>query len=322
MKKFLLKSFLFGVPLLVIIMGTWMLEGGYSDAFYLRFTTPRQPGLITGNSRAAQGLLPSIFEQHLDSSYQRRIFNYAFTLSNSAYGKVYYNSIKQKLDSSVTNGLFIVSVDPWSISVISDNPDDESTFPEADNFLAKLEDVSSSPNFDYLLNHYPTPYFNILLRRVRPGNLRLHDDGWLEVNVKMDSSSVANRSKGKFRLYAKNAKEFRYSRNRFQYLKKTIELFKRHGDVYLVRLPVHKEILTSENRLMSNFNERMDSLATELQVPYLDLTPLHAQFKYTDGNHVYKSSSRKLSVEIAKWINETKMSAKASQDAIAKTSKY
>lgn len=315
MKPFLVKVAIFGTTLLAVGLGIFLLEGGYSDAFYLRFTSPPQTALITGNSRAAQGLKPSVINGIIDTVYATKLYNYAFTLSNSAYGKVYFNSISKKLDDSVRDGVFIVTVDPWSISVISDDPNDENTFPEKTNFLADMDNVSAEPNLDYLLNHYSDPYYNIILRRLRPSHLRLHNDGWLEVSVKMDSASVEERTLSKFKQYDRNARQFKFSETRFRYLVETIKLFKAHGDVYMVRLPVAKGLLDAENNLMPDFTPRMEALAREYDVPYLDMTPDFRNYRYTDGNHLFKSSSEKVSQKIATWIVDMK-TIKLTDDAL------
>ncbi len=318
MKGFLINTIIFSTLVLGSCLTVFFMEEGQSDPFYVRFTTPEQEALITGNSRAAQGLIPSVLNEQLSKAGVKSppLFNYSFTLSNSPYGKVYLNSIKKKVAGTSTGGLFIVAVDPWSISVESETPDDDSTFPEADNFLAQLEDVSSSPNIDYLLNYYPDPYYNILLRRLRPNNLFLHDDGWLEVTVKMDSGIVEKRSKSKFKQYAKNAATFKFSNTRLQYLKETIRFFQQHGEVYLVRLPIPLEMQEVERILMPDFQDKIAGVVKECQVPYYDFTVDDPQsYLYTDGNHLYKTSAKEVSNKVASWILSER---NAKTDAVAR----
>jgi hypothetical protein len=198
---------------------------------------------------------------------------------------------------------------------VSNDPENEDTFPEKTNFLAEIDDVSINPNVEYLLNHYSSPYYNILLRRLSPGHLRLHADGWLEVSIKMDSVSVKERSQAKFKQYDRNVSQYKFSQTRLKYLVETIKLLKAHGDVYLVRLPVAKGLLDAENRLMPDFTKRMEELAMEYEIPYMDMTPDFNDYQYTDGNHLFKSSSEKVSRNVAAWIVATK-THKLTDDAL------
>ena len=304
MKRFVIRTILFVLPLMAVMIVTFSLEGGYSDAYYLRFTSPVQNGLITGNSRAAQGLMPSVINSHLDSLYDSKVYNYSFTLTSSPYGRPYFNSIKKKIDPAAKNGIFILAVDPWSISVASGNPDDERSFPEEHNFMAELDDVTSEPNFEYLLNHYSNPYYNIILRRISPRHLRIHEDGWLNVSVSMDTVAVERRAVKKFRMYQRFAQQFKYSHARMTWLQELINLLKRHGNVFLVRLPVHDEILKSEKLVIPDFNEKMNILSGQFDVPYLDLTGSNMMYRYIDGNHLHKSSSAIVSRVVAEWIKQ------------------
>jgi hypothetical protein len=300
--KFLIRILLFSTPLGIAVVLIFLLEGGYSDPYYQRFTTPRKHSLIIGNSRAAQGLIPTVMNELLNADYKTAVYNYSFTVNNSAFGKVYLESIKNKIVTDGREGFFVVTVDPWSISVESDNPENESLFPENNNFLANIEDVSANPNFSYLLKYYQDPYYNILLRRFRPSHMRLHEDGWLEVSVKMDSMSVRKRIVNKLKVYRENARSSRFSARRFHYLQETIKELQSHGDVFLVRLPVYKEILKIENLLMPDFNTRIDSLTKVNNVLYLDMSNTGEKFEFTDGNHLYKTSSKTVSEIVAQWI--------------------
>jgi hypothetical protein len=306
MGSFLYKVCVFGLPLLILMVIVFMLEGGYSDPFYLRFTTPKQSSMIIGTSKAAQGLLPSILESELHSQFKMPIYNYAFTLAHSPYGQAYFNSIKNKLDQTGNNGVFILTVDPWSISQKALRNDDESSLDENGRFIAEIDYVSMSPNFEYLLKFYPDPYYHILWRRFKPTHQRLHDDGWLEVTVKMDSSSIKRRKENKLKseMYS-NPGEYRFSEIRYSYLKQTIEFLQRHGTVYLVRLPVDSEMLENERIVMADFEDRMRDLQEQYGIRYFDMTVNVDRYTFVDGNHLYKESSKKASFELAHWITET-----------------
>ena len=82
-----------------------------------------------------------------------------------------------------------------------------------------------------------------------------------------------------------------------------IELLNQHGQVYLVRLPVCSEILAIENQMLPSFDKKIADIK-DLCVGYLDMTSTPAKYIYTDGNHLYKESGKKVSWEIAEWIKK------------------
>jgi hypothetical protein len=302
MKRFLIQLAIFVVPALAAFFVVFLSEGGYSDPFYLRFTSPLQKGLIIGTSRAAQGIIPKIVNEELHDVSSCKVYNYSFTASNSAFGKPYLQSIKKKLQPELTNGLFIVAVDPWSIALEGAEPVNDDSFPESDNFIALMDNVSINPNLQYLFNFYSEPYYNIILRRFRKNHMRVHDDGWLEVTVKMDSTTVKKRTEIKLKQYIRNVGKLKFSVKRYEYLKRTIQWLQAHGDVYIVRLPVHAEMIEIEKEMMPDFQERVNQIITVQHVPYLDMTGNPDRYSFTDGNHLHKVSSKLVSKEIADWI--------------------
>ena len=61
-------------------------------------------------------------------------------------------------------------------------------------------------------------------------------------------------------------------------------------------------MLDLDNKLIPDFNEKISNISADLNVPYLDLTPLSDKFDYTDGNHLYKESGKEVSRLIGEWI--------------------
>lgn len=270
---------------------------GKSDPFYLRFTTPKQNNLIIGLSRAAQGIQP----QRLKNIIGADFYNYSFTITDSPYGPAYYKSIQKKLDESTQNGIFIIEVSPWGICAASANPNDSLLFEENEACVGKMNDVNRYPNYEYLLTFFSGQFDKIFLRPMK--TMLLHDDGWLEVTIPMDSAVVALRAHNKIKFYKEiNLPQYKYSTLRYAYLMKTIDLLKDHGTVYLVRLPIHPEMKEVEHLFMHDFNEKMIELSKQKNVPYLDLTKYNSDFIYTDGNHLYKESGKIVSDTIANWV--------------------
>lgn len=297
MKRLLWHTFWLGALVVAAAVGLMHQADGYADAFYLRFTQPPQKSLILGTSRPAQGLQPSVMNKELPGA---ELFNFSFTIGHSPWGPTYLEGIKTRLREESDDGIFVLSVDPWSISSDSEDPNDLSTFGERGNFLT-LDDMSSDPNYRYLLDHYARPW--LYLAWDRQEVLRLHPNGWLEVSVPMDSASVADRTRGKLRTYREmNLPAYRFSRTRLEYLARTVRYLQGRGEVYLVRLPVHPGMMAIDRRQMPDFNERMEALSDSLGAPYLDLTPSNADYRYTDGNHLWKESGAEVSRRLARWI--------------------
>jgi len=278
-----------------------LFEGGFSDAYYLRLTTPKQQSLVVGTSRAAQGIMPTVLNKMLSGHYTHPVFNYAFTVTHSPYGKAYFKSIKNKLDTTVRDGLFIVTVDPWSLSA-SRKENETHVFEEQNTFMGGVANVSANPNLDYLLNYYGEPFYTIISDRFFPRPMHLHEDGWLQVTVAMDSNSVAKRKTQQLREYTKKAKELQFSDGRLDFLEKTLGYLKGHGDVFLVRLPVSREMLQVENSLKADFNSSMQSLASRYAIPFLDMTQSCNDCIFNDGHHLNQKSSPEVTAYIAEQI--------------------
>lgn len=300
MKLFLLKSLLFTIVFSICCTFALSFASGATDPFYIRFTTPKQTNLILGTSRAAQGLQPKIITPILN----QRFFNYSFTNSHSPFGPAYLKSIKKKLQNNTKNGTFIITVDPWSISSVTSNPNDSLSFREVEGCVGNMNYVNLNPNIPYILKNLNGKY---LMRVFRPNtSMFLHKDGWLEITVDMDSIALTKRINSKLKNYrSNNLPYYRYSEVRMKYLVKTIKLLKKHGSVYLVRLPIHEKMMEIEKELMPDFDNKIGQI-THLTNGYLDLTINNEKYEYTDGNHLYKESGKEISETIAMWIKNIK----------------
>ena len=297
MKNFIIKTFLLSIFVALSFFIILSFADGNTDDFYMRFATPKQESLIIGSSRSAQGLIPEVLNENIDT----KLFNFSFTIAQSPYGKTYLNSIKNKLKESTLSGVFILSVDPWSISSMITNPNDSTKFRELNLCLGNTLNVSSNPNFGYLINNLKGKYWQIPVRKFVESTSFLHEDGWLEITCNMDSIIVQERIESKTKSYKSNIDLYQYSSLRLDYLKKTINYLNEYGNVYLVRLPIHPEIMKIENIFMPEFNSLMKDIIP-LTSGYLDMTDMNDKFTYTDGNHLSKISAKIVSKEVALWI--------------------
>ncbi|MEX0996454.1 MAG: hypothetical protein WDZ45_05365 [Flavobacteriaceae bacterium] len=296
MKRIVIHILIYSSLLTVGFFALLATADGATDPFYLRFTTPQKSNLILGTSRAAQGLQPSVFKKN----FEKEFFNYAFTLPHSPFGETYLNSIKMKLDTTVRDGIFIVTVDPWSIASSGENPNDPLLFQERHLCLGTTSNVNTKPNFEYLIENFKGKYYKLF--KPKSEDMFLHKDGWLEVNHQINSIDrlkyielrVAEYKKEKLPL-------FNFSETRLNQLAKTVTYLKKYGRVYLVRLPVHKLMYKVDQTLIPDFNEKINPIIL-LSDGYFDLTPLNSNFEYTDGNHLEKNSGAIVSLKIAQSI--------------------
>lgn len=304
MKRFIYFSVLFLLLCSGSIYLVFSYADGSTDAFYAKFTTPKQKSLIVGSSRAAQGIIPSIMN---DDNKNLSLYNYAFSIAHSAYGKAYYSSIQKKLDAQSENSIFIVCVNPWTISEMTKFASDSLKFRETNSFMDKTYFVNMKPNVEYLMESFVSKNIEILTNKDRKGDYQtffVHDDGWLEVTIESDMISTKTRTENKIETYLEKEKESAGLSNiRVSYLKKTIQLFQNHGTVLLVRIPVHDEMLAIENRLMPKFDAIIQGIADDYEIPYINAMEYRDQYQYTDGNHLTIASAKRFSLYLADQIN-------------------
>lgn len=298
------------------------LRNGYVDAFYARFASPPAGSLIVGTSRAAQAIKPSVLAARLNGRFSGPWLNYAFTLGESPYGPGYLSSIRRKLAPQVRGGIFVLAVDPWSLSLPKDVPhypgpykpgpcqlgERPVIFPEATSMVSQVASVSQSPNVDYLVHYLHKPLYQFILDIDSTQIIeRLHPDGWLEVALPPASTSAAvvrSRTAAKMVTYRALAANSRFAETRFCYLRQLIGLLKPHGRVLLVRVPTGPEMAALEQQYQPDFDERLTALAAQERVPYLNYVKL--PYPTNDGNHITRGAaeqfSQRLAADIARGV--------------------
>ncbi len=303
MKIFLKKAAFFFAAIFIVAAAGGYLADGYSDDSYLRFTSPKQTSLILGTSRSEQGIVPSVIDSLIPGC---KIYNFSFSIIQSPYGPAYYNAIKKKLDEKrAGKGLFILAVDPWAISSETKDPDDSAHFRENSLALSNMNSVNSYPNYEYLSKNYAQPFFHLLLDKVkkRKEYSVIKKDGWLQVNVSMDSNKVSRRTDQRIKKYVTDyAPYYKLSSLRVHYLDKIINYLKTRGDVYLVRLPIHPRMMEIENRLLPSFDSVINNLSSKNNVSYINYEDSGYRYKYVDGNHLYKDDAKIVTAQIAGFI--------------------
>jgi hypothetical protein len=179
---------------------------------------------------------------------------------------------------------------------------------------------NSCPNYEYLIKNYKKGWGNILLKRIESNILfrnrhsfgkingsftYLRKDGLLEVYTSMDSVYVRKNIQKKISHYNRSMSKNKFSEFRFSYLRKIIQLLKNHGEVYLVRMPVHTSLLKIEQSFDPQFDKRMKNLANNTHVEYLNFVDDSTQYSYTDGNHLYIKDAKKYSIRLSKRIKNS-----------------
>ena len=311
MQKLLLRlTLLLGTAALLGGLGIWLgLQRGYIDAFYARFASPPAGSLVLGTSRAAQGIKPGVLAAQLQR-YEGPWLNYAFTLAESPYGPGYLSSIQRKLALGTKNGLFVLAVDPWSLSLpkklLAAKP---LVLPEAHSMVSQLASVSQSPNLDYLAHYLHKPFYQLLLN-TNPQHVveRLHPDGWLEIALPPPSADTAllrRRTAEKLATYRPLAASSSLAAARLQSLRQTIIFLQRHGQVVVVRVPTGPQMAALEKEYQPDFDRLMTQLASQQHASYLNY--LDQPYPTNDGNHITRQAaerfSQRLAADIARLSN-------------------
>ncbi|MGI4866332.1 MAG: hypothetical protein ACRYFZ_20570 [Janthinobacterium lividum] len=319
MQKLLLRlTLLLGVAGLLGSLGLWVgLRRGYIDAFYARFISPPAGSLVLGTSRAAQGIKPGVLAARLGSKgYAGPWLNYAFTLAESPYGPGYLSSIQRKLAPGITHGLFVLAVDPWSLSLpkeVERNAIPHSTklssssfgnllnYPEAKSMVSQLANVSQNPNLDYLAHYLHKPFYQLLLNTDTAHVVeRLHPDGWLEIALPPPSADAAllrRRTAEKLATYRQLAATNSFAKARYASLWQTISFLQKHGQVVLVRIPTGPKMAALEQHYQPDFDQQLQELANFQHVPYLNY--LDQPYPTNDGNHITRQAAEQFSQRLA-----------------------
>ncbi|MFD1871653.1 hypothetical protein [Hymenobacter bucti] len=284
-------------------LGLWVgLRRGYVDAFYARFAAPPAGSLVLGTSRAAQGIRPDMLAARLGGRYQGPWLNYAFTLAESPYGPGYLGSIRRKLAPGTRRGLFVLAVDPWSLSLPKAVLDKQPlVLPEAQSMVSQLRNVSQNPNLDYLTHYLHKPFYQLLLD-TNPKHVieRLHPDGWLEIALPpptADPALLRRRTAEKLATYRPIAAGSRLAAVRLLSLWQTITLLKQHGRVVLVRLPTGPGMAALEDDYQPDFDQLMSQAAQRKHITYRSY--LTEPYATNDGNHLTRDAAAQFSQRLA-----------------------
>ncbi|WP_228372471.1 hypothetical protein [Chryseobacterium daeguense] len=300
MKKFFFKIsfYLVGCIALLAVLGSF--ADGNTDDNYMHFAVEKPHNIILGDSRGSQAVVPSILQQKLHKKFD----NFALNVVESPYGPIYLKALKRKINPDTKNGIFILTVDPWNLSLGKTTQRLED-FPETKSPLNKMYFYDLSPNYEYLIKNYTRSWFKIFSEREANGRSStfLHKDGWLEVSVNMNKDSVAARENEKIDIfYTDLSKKQAVSQMRINALEDIIKFLKPKGTVYLVRIPTSERLTKLEESYSPDFNQKMEAISKKYAVSYFDFSKESNSYEYTDGNHMYKESGKVFTSKVADSI--------------------
>ncbi|CEJ68298.1 hypothetical protein BN1195_00580 [Chryseobacterium oranimense G311] len=300
MKKFLFKIsfYIIGIIAVLLFLGTY--ADGNTDDNYLHFTGPKPSDMIMGDSRGSQAVIPNILDDKLKG---RKFNNFSLNITESPYGQIYFEGIKKKLNPDTKDGIFILTVDPWNLSV-DKNVKETKDLSENNSALADMHFYDVKPNYEYLLKHYHETWFNIYRDReaLARSSTYLHQNGWMEVNVNVEPDTLKKRQDRKVADYTEFVKSQKISRYRLDAFEDIIDYLKTKGTVYIVRIPGFKGIMEIENKYSPDFSKRIESIAHKKGVRFFDFSQQSDQYIFTDGNHMYKESGKVFTARIADSI--------------------
>lgn len=266
---------------------------------YNKCVGPAQKNLIIGTSRASQAIQPKVLKEEMNMSF----FNFAFNGSLSKYGDVYTQAILKKLDAESKDGIFIVTVDPWSVST---KQGEETQFPLAhdqQNYLNQLSSFTGEVNLPFLYHNYNYGCMHLIWDYYKKGSLSItHEDGWLEIIRDTAQSRIDERKARKLAAKQSEIEQYEFSEYRWSCLRSLIMELRKKGKVYLVRLPISKEFYQLEQNHFDKFDKGIKSLTAEMNVPYWDMINLQDSVKYNDGHHINRYFAPYISRHISDWI--------------------
>ena len=266
------------------------------DAYYWK-TTHRATSLILGISRARFGISPKVLQEELNLA--ELPLNIAFDLNYSPFGEIYYSFVKKKLKRTKQKNIHILGV---SVGSLSNREGELEMSREKEGLPQNLRMPNMHPNLEYILLY---KNFRFAFKKLRSYEEKekeyiYHENGWTEAakstkDFKIDENAI------KHDLISINP-------DREKNLIKTIDLLKKTGTVFLVRLPAEKKAINSENKYAPDFNQRMHNIAQKQEVIYLDYTSSNIKYPMHDHYHLSgegaKIFTKELSLDIKEYLEK------------------
>lgn len=303
-KILIVKTSLLAILLIATYLGaSYKTTQGSVDKYYSKFTH-KGGSLIIGLSRARDGLSPAVIEREFGDAIQYPVLNFAFEKTQSMFGDVLLNAIKQKLDTTSNNGLFIVSVTPGSFLISKKIKDTTNLKVDKGILIEKMSDFNKHPNFEYIRKCYSSPLYKTFFNKTNKDELIqiFHNDGWLEFkqksrNYKMTDIRIKALKETQYVGYTKMAEYEKKSEYRISKFKETITYLQQYGSVILIRMPLDEDFLKLEYSFFENFDDRMIQISSIYNIPYFNYSRDH-NYKTYDGSHLFSESAKKFTKNV------------------------
>ncbi|MDH7446576.1 hypothetical protein [Aquimarina sp. 2201CG14-23] len=304
MRVLILKLGLFSIICLSILTFVLMSYGGNVDYFYEKFTTPKAKSMIIGDSRSFQGIQPSVMNEYFEGKgYDIPMLNYSFTIAQAIIGPLYNESILKKLDDTADNGIFIISITPEMLTSHIDYDNKKNEFREDGQPPHNMNFVDVNPNYEYLVKNLSFFHFKAMFRK----SSTVHKDGWLEEsNLPTNPEIFADWKKGQIDLFLRDREKYPLSDVRIKSLNTLIQELEKHGNVYLIRMPISKEFLGYEEKYYPGFDALVNSISKTHNVPYFDFNKKEKIYETYDGHHIDKFSGKEFTKNLCDLIFQEK----------------
>ncbi|EOZ93752.1 hypothetical protein A33Q_3698 [Indibacter alkaliphilus LW1] len=301
-----MKLLIFSIFPLISLFGVFLLENGTADTFYKRVIGEKKKSLVIGTSKAAQGIVPTVINSKLDLKGENSLYNFGFTNIHSPFGESYNSAIRKKLCEATKDGIFIVTVDAWSLSSSLPDPNNRSLMQDEKLFVGKLSSYSAKINLEYLLQHYINSYYEIPLRYFAQNSMHLMDDGWLKATPKIEGDRIKRVYESKVDEYERRGRSVAFSEYRFNKFIELIDFLREKGEVYVVLMPVDDAINTIERSIFPELVEQLYKYCKSIGIPFKDFTVSRTDYTYVDGVHLDYRAAPVFSNDLANWILEVR----------------
>ena len=291
MKVLIVKALIFTALIcgvVAVFFANIDLKDKFVENYYSKFSSPKSGSMILGSSRALHNLKPTELFKKLD--VKKPYLNFAFTMAHSPYGEIYLSAIKKKIDLKTKNGLFILEVNPYLLSIKKNKLElRESTSRISDQIM-----FNQSPNFEYILKNYPKPLYTLFSKK-EDASIVFTSDGWFNYKNELGEKTVASNIPEGINAYKGVFKKAELSNSRVVYFIETIRYLKKFGSVIVVRLPITNEMLSLENEFYPNFDKLIDSVSISQDIQYINLGKDGEMYSFRDAHHLETNAAIKLS---------------------------
>ena len=290
-RKLIIKLCLYGTICMAITTFILLEYGGNIDYFYVKFTSPKTKSMIIGDSRSLQGIQPTVINSYFkNSDLNLPILNYSFTIAQALIGPLYNESILKKIDKTSNNGLFIIAITPEMFTEHKGYNNTAGIYREEGQPPHNMNFVDINPNFEYLIKNASFFHFRSLFRK----NSVVHKDGWLEeLNLPTNENMFKNWENNQVKLFLKDAEISTLSEVRFKSLGELVKTLKPFGQVFIIRMPISERFQKLENKYFPEFEVKIDSIATKVEVPYFNFNDYNINLETYDGHHLNKHGGKK-----------------------------